>query len=103
MLADLLVDRDQFSAQLLEAMVFIDFGLRLAPSRGRRKRFGNGLSVHFPCEANLRIVSWVCGLCAMASRFSATARNSADRTWTQIAEAGEVTQYLGSLGFQLRQ
>src|ERR1035437_7277521 len=101
--ADLLVDRDQFGAQFLVAMVLIDFRLCLTPGGGRRKRFGDGFSFDLTCESNLGIVSRVVGLGAMAGWLSATARDSADRTWAQIAKGGELTKDFGSLGFQLRQ
>ena len=80
MLADLLVDRDQFGTQFLEAMVLIDFGLSLPPGGGRRKRFGDGFSFDFTCESNLGIVARVVGFGAVAGRFSAAARDRADRT-----------------------
>ena len=70
---------------------------------GRRKRFGNGSSDHFSREANLWIISGVVGPSAVAGRFSATARDRADRPWAQIAKRGEVTEDLGAFGFLLRQ
>ena len=66
LLADLLVDGNQFSDQLLAALVLSDLGLRLAQSGGRRKRFSDGLSIHSACESNLRIMSLIAGLDAMA-------------------------------------
>lgn len=97
MRADLVVDSDQFTAQFLEAMVLIDFRLRLALGRGRRKRFGDGFPVHFSRESNFWIVSRVFGLGAVAGRFSAAASDGADRILAQIAENGELTKNLGAL------
>ena len=101
--ADLLVDRDQFRTQFLEAMVLIDFGLCLPPGGGRRKRFGDGSSFDFTGKSNLGIVPWVVGFGAVAGRFSAAARNRADRTRAQIAGGGELTKDFRALGWQLRQ
>jgi len=99
MLADRLIDGDQFRAQFLEAMVLIDLGLRFAPCRGRRKRFGNGSTVHSPCQADLRIMSRIVGFSAVTGWLSATARDGTDRTRTQIAESGELAEDFGTLGF----
>jgi hypothetical protein len=96
---DPLVDRDQVGTQLLEAMILIDFGLCLAPSGGRRKRFGDSLSFDLACESNLGIVPRVVGLGAVASWFSTAAGNRTDRTWAQVAEGGELTKDFGTLGF----
>jgi len=84
-------------------MVFIDFRLPLAPSGGRRKRFGNGFSIHFVGESNLRIMSWIVGLGAVAGGLSAASSDRADRTWPQIAQSSELMKNLGALGFQFRQ
>jgi hypothetical protein len=84
-------------------MILIDFRLRLAPGGGRGKRFGNGFAFNSPRQSNLGIVAWVVWLGAMAGWFSATARDRADGTRAQIAQAGELTKDLGALGFQIRQ
>src|SRR6266567_1600942 len=102
MLANLLIDRDQFLVQSLQPMVLVNFGLCLAPSRRRGERFGHGFSVHFPGEPNLRIMSPIFGLGTMAGRLSAAASHRADRTLAQVAEGAELTKNLGTLGFQLR-
>jgi hypothetical protein len=101
--ADLLIDGDQFGTQFLEAVVLIDFGLRFAPSGGRRKRLGDGLALHLACKPKLRYVPWVLGLGTVARRLSATARDRADRTLAQIAEGSELTKDLGAFGFPLQQ
>ena len=84
-------------------MVLIDFRLRLSPSGGGGERFGNGFPLDSPGESNLGIVPWVVWFGAVAGWFSATARDCADGTWAQIAQAGELTKDFGALGFQLSQ
>jgi len=84
-------------------MVLLDFGLSLPTGDGRRKRFSDGSSCDFTGQSNLRIVPWVMGFGAVAGRFSAAARNRADRTRAQIAERSELTKDWGALGFQLWQ
>src|SRR5580700_5785916 len=103
MAADLLVDRDSFCAEFMEAMVLIDFGLCLAPGGRRRKRFGDCFSIDFTCQPNLGIVSRIVRFGAVAGRFSAAASDSTDRTRAQIAEGSEMTKDFGAFGFQFRQ
>jgi hypothetical protein len=101
MLADFLIDGDQFRAQFPQTMILVDFRLRLAPGSRGRKRFGDGLAVHSSSEPNLGIMSPIFRLGAMTCWLSAAASNRADRACAQIAESAELVKDLGSLGFQL--
>ena len=98
--ADLLIDPDEFRAQILKAMVLVDLGLRLVVGGWGRKRFRDGLAIHFAGEADMGIVSRIIRLGAMTSRFSTTAGNGADRPWAKIAEGIELERDHGTLGFQ---
>ena len=93
---DLLVDRDQFQAQLLETMILIDFRLGFAPCGGGRKRLGDGFPVNFAGQANLRVVTRVVGLGAMAGRLTAAAHHGRDGTGPKITEAQELFEQPGS-------
>jgi hypothetical protein len=77
----------------------VDLGLRFVESGGGSEGFGYRLAIHFAGQAQLRIVPRIVGLGAVARRFSAAAGDGANRTWAQVAEAGDLAQDLGALAF----
>jgi hypothetical protein len=94
------VDADQILAEFLKTMELGDLLLRLA-QRGRMgKRFSHTLSADPPGQTELRVVTGVIRLGAMAGWLTATAHYGSDRSRPKIAEAEELFQEFGSLRFQ---
>jgi hypothetical protein len=77
----------------------MDLGLSFPQSGGRSERLGYSLAIHFPSEAQLRIVPRIFGLGTVASGLSATASDRANRAWTEIGKAGDLAQDVGAFGF----
>ncbi len=69
--ADPVVNRNQLSDKVLEAIKFIHFGLGIMEGGGRRKRFGLRFAIHLPGQAQLRIMARVVRFGAVASGLSA--------------------------------
>ena len=100
MATNLFVDLDQFVGELLETMVLVYLGLRLATGGRRRKGFADGPPIDLARQSDLRIMARIVRFGAMATRFTATTTNCADRTGAQIAQGSELAKDLGSLSFQ---
>jgi hypothetical protein len=77
----------------------MNLGLCFLKSGGRSERLGYGLAIHFPNEAQLRIVPRIVGLGTVTSELSTAASNHANRAWTEIGEAGDLTRDVGAFAF----
>ncbi|MCX6632724.1 MAG: hypothetical protein NTW28_34415 [Candidatus Solibacter sp.] len=81
-------------------MELCDFLLRSA-KRGRiGKGLGNGPAGFSASEAKLGIMTGIVGFGAMTRRLTAAPDNGSNRTGPKIAQAEELLQELGSVGFQ---
>ena len=78
--ADSVVNRNQLSDKVLEAIKFIHFALGIMEGGGRRKRFGLRFAIHPPGQTQLRIMARVVRFGAVASGLSAAPGDGADRT-----------------------
>src|SRR5712664_3981157 len=97
---DLVVEDDQVLAELLEAVKLGHLLLRLAQRRGIGKALRYRLAGHTASEAKLRIMSRVVVFGAVAGRFAAAPGHGGNGTRSQITQAEELLQELGSLGLQ---
>jgi hypothetical protein len=97
--ADPLIDIHQLGTQLLQALVFVDLGLRFVKSGGGSEGFGYRLAVDFASEAELRIVPGIVWFGTVASGFSAATDHGGNRAWAQIAQTADLVQDLRALGF----
>jgi hypothetical protein len=97
---DLFVDADQILAEFLEMMELGDLLLCFAQRGGIGKRFSDAFPAHPPGQTELRIVTGVVRLGAMAGWFTAAAHYGCDGTGPQVAEAEEFFQEAGSIGLQ---
>ena len=99
--ADLLVDRQQLSAQLLEAMKGGHFPLRLASFRLIGKRLGNRLPVHTMSETVLGTVTRILGPGAMTVGLATAARKGRHRPAAHIPEGRALQEQTVAIRFQL--
>ncbi len=97
---DLVVEGDQVLAELLETVKLGDFLLRLAQRGGIGKGFCHRPAGHAACEAKLRIMSRVVVFGAVAGRLAAASGHGGNGARSQITQAEELLQELGSLGLQ---
>src|SRR5580700_737142 len=95
---DLFVDGHQVPAELLEAVKLADLLLGFTQGGGIRKGFRHGLAGHAASEAELRVMSRVVAFGAVAGRLAAAAHDRSKRAGSQITQAEELLQELGSFG-----
>jgi hypothetical protein len=98
--AYLFADTDQVLAEFLKAMELCDLLLGFAQGGRTGEGFGHALARYSSGETELRIVTGVVRLGAMAGRFTAAAHYGRYRTGPQIAEAEKFFKELGSLRFK---
>jgi hypothetical protein len=94
-----LVDSHKFGAELLQAMKLRHFPLGFPESCGTGKAFGHGLAVHAAGETELRIMTRVVGLSAMAGRLATVPGHGGNGSRSQVTETEELLQQLGTVGF----
>ena len=99
-LTDLLIDAHQAFAEFPETVKLSDLQLSLAQSGRVRKRFRHRLTRRSASQPELRIVTRIVRLGAMAGWLSTAPNNGGNRAWPQIAQAQELFQKLGALGLQ---
>jgi hypothetical protein len=63
----------------------------------------NGLAVNRACQPKIRAVARIVALGAVTNRFAALAERAGNGASTEIAERGQLTEQVCSLGFQRRQ
>src|SRR5437660_931606 len=97
---DLFVEGHQVLAELLEAVKLADLLLRLAQRGGIGKGFRHRLAGHAASETKLGVMSGVVAFGAVAGRLAAASGHRGNGTGSQIAQAEELPQELGSLGLQ---
>jgi hypothetical protein len=98
--ANLVIDIHQILAEFLEAMKFGDLLLGFAQGGRVGKRFGHRLASHPAGKAELGIMTRIAGFGAMAGRLSTAPDNGSNRTGSEVAQAEEILQELGPLGFE---
>jgi hypothetical protein len=99
--ADSLIDANQVFAGFPEPMELRDLVLRLAQRSRIREGFGYALAGDSPGQTELRVMTGIIGLGAMARRLTAAnALRLCDRTGPQVARAEEIFEESGSVGFQ---
>src|SRR5438552_7897019 len=87
-------------AELLEAVKLGDLLLGFAQGGGIGKGFRHGLAGHAASETELRVMSRVVVLGAVAGRLAAAAHDRGKGAGSQITQAEELLQELGSFGLQ---
>ena len=97
---DLFVEGHQVLAQLLEAVKLGDLLLGFTHGSGIGKGLRHGLAGHAASEAELRVMSRVVASGAVAGRLAAAAHDRGKGTGSQITQAEELLQELGSFGLQ---
>src|SRR6266699_148180 len=97
---DLFVEGDQILAEFLEAVKLGHLLLRLAQRRGIGKALRYRLAGDAASEAKLRIMSRVVVFGAVAGSFAAAPGHGGNGTRSQITQAEEFLQELGSMGLQ---
>src|SRR5438034_4942426 len=97
---DLFVEGDQILAELLEAVKLGHLLLRLAQRCGIGKALRYRLARDSASEAKLRIMSRVVVFGAVAGRLAAASGHGGNGARSQITQAEELLQELGSLGLQ---
>src|SRR5580693_466356 len=100
---DLFVNADQILAEFPEPMELGDLLLCLAQRGGIGKRFGHAFAGDPPGQTELRVVTGIVRLGAMAGWLTAAAYHSGNRTGPQIAETAEFFEEFGSILFQFTQ
>jgi hypothetical protein len=95
-LTDLLIDFDQGLAQFLEVPELGDLLFGLIQGGPAGEGLGDGFTVCFGGELEMRAVPWVSGLSAVARRFATTAENNSDGPRTHVLELGDLTQQRSS-------
>ncbi len=102
-LADALIDRDQFGAELLEAAEGGHLALGLADLGGVGERLLDGLAVALEGEADLGTVAGMVVAGAGAVGLAAAAEGGMHRTAPEVAEVGDFEQDLGTARFEVGQ
>jgi hypothetical protein len=97
---DLFVDGHQVLAELLEAVKLDDLLLGFAKGGGIGKGLRHGLAGHAASEAELRVMSRVVAFGAVAGGLAAAAHDRGKGARSQITQAEELLQELGSFGLQ---
>jgi hypothetical protein len=82
--ANLLVDREQLTAQFPKAVKRLDLALRLAALGRGSKGFTHRLAVHFPGQAVVRTMSRLPRLMAAATGFATAATDGGDGAAAEV-------------------
>src|SRR5207245_807743 len=100
-LADLFVDVDEVTTDLLISAELANLSLRLPHGGGSGQRFADGLAFRFVRQTQCGTVAWITSLSAMAGRLSATANNAGDAAGTQVVETGHFRDQLCAALFEV--
>jgi hypothetical protein len=90
--ADLLIDLQQGTGQLLKPAELLDFSLGFALRDGSGKSLGNGFALAFESETVVGSMAGVVGLVAMATGISTAAASGSDGAWAEVTQAGNLQE-----------